>query len=50
MMAHGDNDLAIGDKVTAQLSAIRGKAGSIFCESEMISAQRSEAIQSYAER
>ena len=33
MMAHGDNDLAIGDNVTAKLSAICGKAGPVFRES-----------------
>ena len=30
MMAHGDNDLAIGDRVTARFVAIRRTAGAIF--------------------
>jgi hypothetical protein len=36
MMAHGDNDLAIGDKVFARVQAICGKAGAVFREGEMI--------------
>ena len=32
MMAHGDNDLAIGDKVTARYQAVCGKAGAVFRE------------------
>ena len=35
MMAHGDNELAIGDKVAAQLQAVCGTAGAVFCESEV---------------
>ncbi len=30
MMAHGANDLAIGDKVTASYRAVCGKAGPVF--------------------
>ena len=36
MMAHGDNDLAIGDKVTARYRAICGKAGAVFREGEVM--------------
>ena len=53
MMAHGDNDLAIGDKVTAQLSAVCGKAGSVFREDEVNvrhQCSRYEATQNYAEQ
>ncbi len=34
MMAHGDNDLAIGDKVTARFAPVRRPAGSLFRKSE----------------
>ena len=52
MMAHGDNDLAIGDKVTAQLSAICGKAGPVFRENvnHRHKCSRYEATQNYAEQ
>ena len=35
MMAHGDNDLAIGDKVTARFPHICRPPGSLFRESEI---------------
>ena len=42
MMAHGDNDLAIGDKVTAQLRPFAGRLVPYF-EKDEVNCQASNA-------